>query len=540
MWHERLLFLVSLVCVSYSVHAQTLSQGPFVGAMTHNSCRAYVRTSAPGPVDFQVATDSNAFASGLTFTGSTLANDDNGSVVAFTGLQPNTKYFYRVRVNGQPQGRIQWFTTFPDPGQVVDFTFAFGSCQTLGAIPYQEPIFRKVLEANPLFFIQSGDWGYPDTTDNIPGNNNFFAANWTKVLESYRAKYAGTDMIALMQQVPIDYMYDDHDYVNDNASSASASYYTASPFQEVALPAGARRNAIDAYTRFFPHYDLVDTAKGIYHSFRCGQVEFFVIDNRSSKSPNLNSLAPLTNSTLTFNPPAGHSILGPDQLQWLVNGLKNSTAKWKFIVGGVPFNQGYSRLIDALSGNSTFQNLIPIPGIPNPKSILAEYVEKWAGFPNDANAILDLVQNQGVKNVIFLSSDSHTSAMDDGANAGIPEVMSGNLAQTNFREAQLFQTAGTFLQVDLNIWNSGGQGLGNNNFENAFGKIQVYGNDSVVCNLIAESGTLIAKMTICADGLPCPTPASISSTSGPGRAIQLYPNPSTESITVEIDPAAGF
>jgi hypothetical protein len=42
--------------------------------------------------------------------------------------------------------------------------------------------------------------------------------------------------------------------------------------------------------------------------------------------------------------------------------------------------------------------------------------------------------------VIWLSSDSHTSTIDDGENAAFPELMAKNLGQTNSRLASLMST----------------------------------------------------------------------------------------------------
>jgi len=78
--------------------------------------------------------------------------------------------------------------------------------------------------------------------------------------------------------------------------------------------------------------------------------------------------------------------------------------------------------------------------------------------------ILAFCQRHGIQNVIRLSGDSHTSAINDDKNAGFPELMAGNLRQTNSRLAWLMANASpltsTFcpqanLSQSFALWNAG-------------------------------------------------------------------------------------
>ena len=104
-------------------------------------------------------------------------------------------------------------------------------------------------------------------------------------------------------------------------------------------------------------------------------------------------------------------------------------------------------------------------------------------YPNDVDNDLLFIENNNIKNVIVLSGDSHNAAMEDGTNAGLPEIMAGGLDITNSKTVALMQSFG------INIWNKGGQGVSTNEFNNAFGKITVFGTDSVKLELIDEFGT---------------------------------------------------
>ncbi|MCS7084725.1 MAG: alkaline phosphatase D family protein, partial [Bacteroidia bacterium] len=319
-------------------------------------------------------------------------------------------------------------------------------------------------------------------------------------------------------------------------------------FGEIPFPPSARRNAISAYTRLFPHYDLVDTVEGLYHKIRFGNVEIFMCDNRSSRSPSLNCFRDSAGVWVYQNPP-NHSILGQTQMNRLLNDLKNSTATWKFVMTGVSFNIGYNRAMDALSGNanqdldlSAFSNQVP-PGT-NLRSIMGALADTWAGYREDQQRLLDHLQTHNLKNVVFLSSDSHTGAIDDGTNAGLPELMAGSLGTENSRLAWIMDTVGKlppqFLNIlglnsiNLSIWNHGGNGLGNGYFGPAFGWIEVFGEDSCRLSLVDTTGKTFASLTLCKDVGNC-RPASSRTVVAPAEKFELYPNPARNEIRLRLD-----
>jgi hypothetical protein len=83
--------------------------------------------------------------------------------------------------------------------------------------------------------------------------------------------------------------------------------------------------------------------------------------------------------------------------------------------------------------------------------------------------------------------------------------MAGNLRQTNSRLAWLMANAGPLInsfcpQANLSqsfaLWNAGGQGLGNTNFNDAYGRIEVFGEDSVRLSIVDTAGIVIASLTL--------------------------------------------
>jgi alkaline phosphatase D len=521
-----------------------------VGGVTHNSARFWVRTDAGANVSVELSTSPNFLSSFLSNEQNVLVERNFAAIMSTENLQPNTRYYYRARVNGVAQDRVGSFMTFPLPGSASTFTFAFGSCQQgKPFVPSPNPsgkVYREVIRANPRFFLQIGDWGYPDTTDRIPTDSNFFAYNFSKVQQTYLERTVPQyPMDTLLLMSPVDYIYDDHDFLNNNCSATTASFSVPSrpnPYgndfiaREIQASPQGRLNSIRGYKENFPTYPLVNESRGIYHKFTFGNADVFMLDLRAQRSPNQNSLRknPLT-GRWEFAPPSGHSILGREnapgsgqsQMSWFLSELQNSQATWKFVVSTVPFNIGQTTAI--LLGLFLQDSSITLPGIAdNVSPIFAamELADKWCGFPEDVQLVLNHVRNNNIRNVIMLSGDQHTAAMDDGANAGFPEIMAGGLDITNSRIVVLLEIFG------LHIWNKGGQGITTNEFNNAFGRINVFGSDSVQLALVDESGTQFATQTV------FNRPTGVVDANVIPKAYSLhqnYPNPFNPSTMIKFD-----
>jgi phosphodiesterase/alkaline phosphatase D-like protein len=482
-----------------------------VGGVTATSARFRVHSATPDTVNIEVSTNT-LFSPSIV--GNPVKADTgryNTVLIDVAGLQADQLYYYRAWIAGIPQPKVQSFQTFPVEGIPATFTFAFGSCQQSGSLlpsAYQGKVFYAVAKSGASLFLQLGDWGYPDSVDNPPADNDFFSADYRLVQQSYLAKFDPLyPMDTVLSIMPVDYVYDDHDFMNNNASATTSSYFevnqngTGVTVLELPNPPGARENSIRGYLENMPTYPVTNESRGIYHKFTVGNAEFFMLDLRSQRSPNLESFS--TNPSTgkwEYHVPPGHSLLaspsapgsGPTQLAWLLEALKSSTAKWKFLVSSVPFNKAQAIAIQlgVLLQDSVANG---IPGIASGTPALfaaLEFADKWVGFPTDLDTVLSTIRQNNIQNVIVLSADSHTAAMDDGTNAGLPEIMAGCLDIKNS------EMVAAFAKLGLNIWNEGGQGLTTDLFNNAFGKVTVYGADSVTLQLVDENGTVFASHTI--------------------------------------------
>ncbi len=470
------------VLIAFQLKAQQITHGPIAGGATDTSVRMVAFTNAPATIGVQLS--KNPFFNPVVAQVSASTNSANGNAVKLevTGLEPQTRYYYRPTINGAfVSGDVRSFKTYPSKAVADNFVITFGSCQNEDRT--EDLVYAEMQNHNPDLFLQVGDWGYPDDTDNLPNDPDFFPVDYNRVIQAFKNKYDYTYMKQFLKNVTMDYTWDDHDYVNDNSSRNSGSYTDFGiPVQilEVPILPETRRNTIKGYYDLFPAYDPVDSTEGIFHKFIFGNVEVFMLDDRSARTPNTDALVNV-NGNWQFIPPPGHTIIGDIQRTWLLENLKKSTATWKLIITATAFNKTYRNVINPLL------NLPNIAGLP----IVSAVIDCWSGFPADQDSILEAVNQNGIDGVVMLSGDTHTAAMDDGGAGGLPEIMAGCLSQSN---STLFTTV-PLLQFGLE-WNKGGQGISTNNTNTSFGKLSVFGDDSLRMELIDVNGTIFATHTI--------------------------------------------
>lgn len=464
-----------------------ITHGPIVGAVTAHSAKLLVRLDEPAEIYFELDSDP-AFTDPIETPRDTSRTAfDYFVIIEASNLAPDTKYYYRPVLSGLAQPDTGSFITFPEAGTVGTFTFAFGGCQQAFGDPNSNlgRVYPVIAAEAPRFFLQIGDWTYPDTTESAAEPQNFFSTDFGRVQSSFHAKYSPAyPMSQLFKVAPIDYVYDDHDYAANNSDGTNPG----------------RNNAIRGYRELFPHYPLANPENGIWHKFTFGNAAFFMLDTRSQRSPNIAAFQEQADGKLAFRPDSTHRILdgfpangGELQMDWLIRELRASTATWKFICTSVPFNPANSRTIIELA--LLFQGVpgfdpVHIGGQLIPAAAVAiAAADMWGAFPASSSRLVRAVHDAGIENVILLSGDSHTAAMDDGANSLFPEVMAGGLDRTNSRGIAIAES------ILLVNWNRGGQTLARDNFNSHFGRITVFGDDSVRAELVDEYGELIAGYT---------------------------------------------
>ena len=525
---KKITLFFTLLSFSFIAFSQEVTHGPIVGAVSDSSARVFIRTSASTAFEIEVS-DNVSFTNIITTsTGTTDPAKDTSEIVTINNLSPLTEYYVRTKISGNPNGEVSKFKSFPTEGQPGEYKFLSGSC-IRNLLDQDTALFVSARNEDANMFIFYGDWGYPDaqtgTTDVYFSNPpTSYAANYNRVAQAYKERYASTNSGFMVRSMAVNYTYDDHDYLNDNSGGNFAARYNINPLSgtlgdpgTAPMPPVARENLVKGYSEFFPGYNLVDSTQGIYHSFKMGNTEFFMIDTRYNRTPMHDAMSS-SGGNWSYNEPTGHTMLGQDQLNWLMNGLTNSTADWKIIISSVTFNMGNKFAFDSclVVGNSPITLFSrQAAGIPVPLTgfiAASRYIDKWVGYQTEQKTLLNHVLGNDIRNVFIMSGDTHNAALDDGTNSGIPELMAANLKVSNRVEAREFQDF-----MGFNIWNMGGSGLcTNDNGSISYGKLEVFGSDSIKLSAIDRFGFEIMGGTFLAN-----QPYKYDSTYTPNRVPQV-------------------
>jgi alkaline phosphatase D len=125
----------------------------------------------------------------------------------------------------------------------------------------------------------------------------------------------------------------------------------------------------------------------LYYTFQVADVDFFVLDTRSYRSPNA-------------APDGAHkSLLGREQKADLLAWLRRSSAPFKVVASSVPMHD-FTSSVDA-----------------------------WAAFATERAELLEFVRSNAISGVVVLSGDQHWSSLVLHGASGVWEFNSTPLAQ---------------------------------------------------------------------------------------------------------------
>jgi alkaline phosphatase D len=338
--------------------AAALAQIPLVGGVTDTSAVLVVRTSKPATV---VVHYGIGVLDAATAPVVTRSSHDDAAHIALGDLLPETTYSYAVEINHALDARIFSFTTFPSSTQERSFTFvAFADQDT----PRPAPAYAVGVGESPAFVIQLGDLTHKAVA---PKGTKLKVADWWRLnLSSTASTPAGASFSsAIAGSFPFVHIWDDHDY-GDSDGDRTFKY---------------RSLAMRAFKDDFPTYPLSSPSQGFWQRFRYAQAEVFVLDLRSARDPD------------KWTDNGKKSMLGATQKAWLLDGLRTSTATWKFIVSSSVWN-------------------------PHSKQ-----VDSWALYKHEQDEIVDFIRTNSITGVIFMSGDIHSAgAIDNGTNSYFPEI----------------------------------------------------------------------------------------------------------------------
>ena len=498
---KLLALLLSLYFLPMTMQAQdnwNVLYSPILGGATDHSVRILFFSKVYAGYMLQVAEDS-AFAAPTCYMGYPDSTLHNCAIVNIENLKPATEYYYRIMYNMGVMGEYRsHFRTFPTVGTRQHYVVATGSCQETDNMK----VYDVMAKHHPDIFIHTGDWTYPDyMIKDYPYTD-------TSIFKGYERRYTEKVMRNMLPYTFTDYLADNHDGIGGSAHNhvkratyrIDTSGRVVNYFQTDTIMPIIRSRVIKGYADYYPGYPLQDTTIGIYHSFKMGNAEFFVIDIREDASFQVNAFKyDSVKNHWTFDPPAhGYNIIQEKQMNWLKEGLKNSKADWKFIVMGIPFNQNIRHIIDL---GIHYQDLeLAIGGEKGTGFRLAvSWAFYWAGYPQSSEDLLNFIHTNNIKDVLVISGDTHHNVMDDGRNAGLPEINASGLSVTGTVLAHYMNLIGRvsgYPNIKKWLWNGGGNGIHNKNYKNAYGQLDIYGKDSVAMRLVDEDDHVISRVLV--------------------------------------------
>jgi hypothetical protein len=527
----KIKILVLFCLFTSATFGQNITHGPMIGGITANEARIYIRTNVATDFVLEYSADS-LFTTFQSINTATDAALDNTKIVNLTSLLPSSTYYFRYRINGVVQSTKGQFKTFPPVGAAEHLVFVTGSCQETENMK----VFDVMPTHKPDLFIHTGDFTYP--AYQIPSILGY-PQEWSAIELAWRRRNSEPICEDMLKKIPIAYMPDDDDTWGNSkyfkGGGAQVRYENGkliNYFDLIPRTQQMRTNCLSGYKKFFPGYPMVNDTDGYYHAFKVGNCEFFMIDVRSCNTGGWNNLkynAGLNLWTFNGNSPT-QSMLNQPQLDWLLNGLRNSTATWKFIVSGVPFNRNIQPLVELplLIQGMQF-NIAGYPGTGFRLSY--SFSDYFGAYAYEREKILNYIKSNNIKNVMVISGDTHGCAIDDGTNAGLPEMNASGLSVSSTELYFQFNEVLRQIGFDLNkwLWNKGGLGIGNNNIKNAFGKMEVFGNDSVQLCIIDEDNTTIACHTVKNNSII----SGVNNVRVLNDLVTVYPNPAQDKIRLE-------
>ncbi len=290
-----------------------------------------------------------------------VARADTLGVARFilSDLTPDSEYGYRVleadAENAEAAGELAAEGSDPDFDAVFttmdagphDLTVAVASCARTAS---NGAVYDAIVAAEPDLFLAVGDLHYGNLESTDPVDH----------VNAYGRSLRQPGQAALFSSIPTAYVWDDHDFGPNDSDGTSPS-----------------REAVSvAYRAAVPNYGVDPSPEAsIAQAFTVGRIRFVLTDTRSKR--------------------VGDTMLGEQQLQWLIDELTSSAADHALVV---------------------WANPTPWIGAGRPGA------DDWSAYPDERQAVADALARAGVENLVMVSGDAHMVAIDDGTNSDYASI----------------------------------------------------------------------------------------------------------------------
>jgi len=437
-----LALVATLLLAPPALGAKGFQFGVTAGEVSSSSAILWGKAKKSGKYKLEVARNAK-FKGRKSQSVAAKRNHDNTVQKRVKRLRPNTKYWFRFTRKGGRRSDVGKFRTAPKPKQNATIKFAWSGDQDFNPEPGKskpywnngEVLARMTAERNN-FNVMLGDTIYSDSE--VPGRLNPIALSVKQKWAKYKVNLGNKRLQALRRSAGFYSHWDDHEFVNDfspaensfdnNVNVNGHTLYTRGQkaFRDYAPVSWSKRNGLYRTVRWGANLQVFFLDQ---RSFRSANADAnHVCDNPQTGSPDVAPTAPQSTRNLfalvtpslaqpvsqacldTIRSP-NRTYLGQRQLARFLKDVKSSTAKFKVIMNELPIQQYY---------------VLPY--------------DRWEGFEAERQRVL--TELQGVKNVIFLTTDVHATLVNDarfqtlesgGAkNSGIMDVTVGPVATANF------------------------------------------------------------------------------------------------------------
>ncbi|MCO5231158.1 MAG: alkaline phosphatase D family protein [Chitinophagales bacterium] len=330
-------------------------------------------------VKWRIATDTlmkNIVDEGVFVTD---ASRDFTVKVDVQDLEENTWYFYEFE---DEQGRLsQRGRTKTTPiSDISNFRAAVVACASYPHGFFN--VYDRISERNDInAVIHLGDYIYEYGLNEYGKHpqRKPEPENDIVTLSDYRTRYSqahlDTMLQKLHQQYPFYNIWDDHEFANNSWRDGAENHNPAKQGDW----SSRKSAALQAYLEWVPIREIdPDNKFKIYRSLKIGNLaEIFFLDTRIIERDNETS-------------PDGPTkkMIGDVQMEWLQQGLKNSTAQWKVIAQQV-------MVAPMLAFGLTLNT------------------DQWDGYTFERKRLFDFINNNNIKNIVVLTGDIHTFWAND-------------------------------------------------------------------------------------------------------------------------------
>ncbi|MEZ5303859.1 MAG: alkaline phosphatase D family protein [Verrucomicrobiales bacterium] len=316
-----------------------LVHGPLLGAVTPSSAKFWVRTKAAAEVTIR--------AGDISASARTRPETDFTAVVELAGLSPATRYAYAVEVGGEKIALdpAPAFTTPRAPGAKGKLSIAFGG--GAGYTPFFEHMWDTIRAQEVDAFLAMGDNVYIDTPE-VPETQRY----------CYYRRQSRPEWRRFTAGTPVFSIYDDHDFGDNDCHGGP----------DIELPTWKRpvvqlfrENWANAY------YAGGEDPPGCWQHFSLGDIDFIMLDTRYYREK------PKKDGST--------SMLGPVQVAWLKDRLREAKGTFKVLVSSVPWAMGTK------------------PGS----------LDTWDGHSAERAEIFDFIAKEKIGGIVLISADRHRS-----------------------------------------------------------------------------------------------------------------------------------